>query len=327
MAPGQRVARRCAGRRASPACRCAGPAAARCSRSTQGAGLPAGDGEQQAHATIRSITRPAARLGGASPISIGRRKPRAPPPLRPPRRAHGPAPAAAPGRPRRRGRRARVRPTAGSIDVARRRAGRRRARPPRARPRARRSPRTKPARAAGAAATTGAAGRCARASREKVARAAERRDHALEPLRRRAAVERPLQLRARRRRDRRARPRSDQQLGGERERHLVQPRVAARAGEIIDRVEDLDRIAGGAGERLVHVGDQRDRRQAGAGRRRRRCSRASSRAPSQRRHEGAGAASSRPSPAPSRPAASFFDRIEAVISGIDSTVAVTSRIA
>jgi hypothetical protein len=27
------------------------------------------------------------------------------------------------------------------------------------------------------------------------------------------------------------------------------------------------------------------------------------------------------------PAASFFDRIEAVISGIDSTVAVTSRIA
>ena len=37
--------------------------------------------------------------------------------------------------------------------------------------------------------------------------------------------------------------------------------------------------------------------------------------------------SSRPSPAPCRPAASFLDRIEAVISGIDSTVAVTSRIA
>ena len=30
---------------------------------------------------------------------------------------------------------------------------------------------------------------------------------------------------------------------------------------------------------------------------------------------------------PSRPAASFFDRIEAVISATDSTVAVTSRIA
>ena len=30
---------------------------------------------------------------------------------------------------------------------------------------------------------------------------------------------------------------------------------------------------------------------------------------------------------PSSPAASFFDRIEAVMSGIDSTVAVTSRIA
>ncbi len=30
---------------------------------------------------------------------------------------------------------------------------------------------------------------------------------------------------------------------------------------------------------------------------------------------------------PSSPAASFFDRIEAVMSGIDSTVAVTSRMA
>ena len=30
---------------------------------------------------------------------------------------------------------------------------------------------------------------------------------------------------------------------------------------------------------------------------------------------------------PSRPAANFFDRIDAVINGIDSTVAVTSRIA
>ena len=32
-------------------------------------------------------------------------------------------------------------------------------------------------------------------------------------------------------------------------------------------------------------------------------------------------------PAPCSPAASFFDRIDAVMSGIDSTVAVTSRMA
>ena len=58
----------------------------------------------------------------------------------------------------------------------------------------------------------------------------------------------------------------DERFGGERQRHLVQPRVAAGAGEVIDGVEDFERIAGGAGERFVHVGDQRNRRHAGAGR-------------------------------------------------------------
>ena len=55
--------------------------------------------------------------------------------------------------------------------------------------------------------------------------------------------------------------------------------------------------------------------------------RASARACSRRRHEGARAASSRPSPAPAGPPASFLARIEAVISGMLSTVAVTSRMA
>ena len=63
----------------------------------------------------------------------------------------------------------------------------------------------------------------ARASASKVRGAAERRDHALEPFRRRAAVERALQRRARRREVRREAAR-DQRLGGQRQRHLVQPR-------------------------------------------------------------------------------------------------------
>ena len=40
--------------------------------------------------------------------------------------------------------------------------------------------------------------------------------------------------------------------------------VAPRAGEELDRVRHLHRIAGRGGERLVHVGDQRRRRQPGA---------------------------------------------------------------
>ena len=88
----------------------------------------------------------------------------------------------------------------------------------------------------------------------------------------------------------------------------------------------LDRVAGGRGERLVHVGDQRRGLQAGAVGDR-------DQALGQRRANSARLAMKAPLPVltsstrPSRPAASFFDRIEAVISGIDSTVAVTSRMA
>ena len=59
--------------------------------------------------------------------------------------------------------------------------------------------------------------------------------------------------------------REREQLGAERHRHPIEARIAPRAGQIIDGVAHFDRVAGGAGERLVHVGDERDRRQAGVG--------------------------------------------------------------
>ena len=54
------------------------------------------------------------------------------------------------------------------------------------------------------------------------------------------------------------------QRRGERDRHLVQPRLALRAGQVVDRLAHLDRVAGRGAEHLVHVGQQRDGRQAGA---------------------------------------------------------------
>ena len=56
-----------------------------------------------------------------------------------------------------------------------------------------------------------------------------------------------------------------EQFGAERHRHPIEARVAPCAGQVVDGVAHLDRVAGGAGERLVHVGDERDRRQAGVG--------------------------------------------------------------
>ncbi len=55
-------------------------------------------------------------------------------------------------------------------------------------------------------------------------------------------------------------------LGGERHRHVVQPRIAPRAGEVVDRLVDLDRVAGGGAEHLVHVGQHGDGRQPGLAR-------------------------------------------------------------
>ena len=176
-------------------------------------------------------------------------------------RAHGRARAARRGRPRRRSGRVRSdRPPGRSR--RRRATGRRRARPPRARPRARRCSSTKP-RVSGVASTSDRRLRQTRVrARDEILRAAERGDHALEPLRRRAALERAPQRRgARIHVVREARER--EQFGAERDRHPVKARVAPRAGQIVDGVADLDRVAGGAGERLVHVGDERDGRQAG----------------------------------------------------------------
>ena len=42
--------------------------------------------------------------------------------------------------------------------------------------------------------------------------------------------------------------------------------VARGAGQVVDRLAHLDRVAGGPAEHLVHVGQQRDRRQAVAAR-------------------------------------------------------------
>ena len=105
----------------------------------------------------------------------------------------------------------------------------------------------------------------------------------------------------------------------------MQARVAFCAGQIIDGVADFDRVAGGAGQRFVHVGDERDGRQAGVGGDRRNAGRELARAFS--------VGMKAPEPVftsmtrPCSPAASFFDRIEAVMSATNSTVAVTSRIA
>ena len=129
-------------------------------------------------------------------------------------RAHARGRAARRGRPRPRSARARSgRPR----DRSRRRRapGRRRARPPRARPRARRCSTTKPARLGRRLDEDRRAGQKLVRARNEILRAAERGDHALEPLRRRAGLERAFQGR---------RARVD--IGREaRERHAVRRRA------------------------------------------------------------------------------------------------------
>ena len=100
-------------------------------------------------------------------------------------------------------------------------------------------------------------------SLDQVSRAAERRDHALEALRRRAAVEcvgdsglggrRVL-----------GKPADLQQLRRERDHDLVQARVARGTGQVVERLPDLQGVAGAAPEHLIHVGDQGAGPQAGA---------------------------------------------------------------
>ena len=114
-----------------------------------------------------------------------------------------------------------------------------------------------------------------------------------------------------------------QHLGSERQRHFMQARLARIATQVAHRLQHLQRIAHLGAEDLVHVGDQGRGAQPGAGghrddalgqllrkgrrRQRRRCR------------------TSRPWTSPCRPAASFLERMLAVMSGTLSTVAVTSR--
>ena len=57
-------------------------------------------------------------------------------------------------------------------------------------------------------------------------------------------------------------PAQDEQLRGQRERHLEQPLVPSIAGQVLDRLAYLDPVTGSPAEHLVHVGQQRHRRQA-----------------------------------------------------------------
>src|SRR4029079_11649100 len=53
-----------------------------------------------------------------------------------------------------------------------------------------------------------------------------------------------------------------EELAGELDGDLDEARVARRAGEVVDRLADLERVAGRAPEDAVHVGDERARREA-----------------------------------------------------------------
>ena len=85
-------------------------------------------------------------------------------------------------------------------------------------------------------------------------------DHALETLQRLAAVQRAIDPRRSVRRVARQ-PAQHQQLGAERASQRVQPRLAPRAAQVVERLLHLQRVAGGVAEHLVHVGDERPRRQ------------------------------------------------------------------
>lgn len=97
---------------------------------------------------------------------------------------------------------------------------------------------------------------------EQVRRAAERHDHAGEAFRRSARGESLLDPAAGLFQIRRQAA-EQQHLGAERDGDLMEARLAAAAGQVIERIGDLERIAGGARQRLVHVGEQRRGRQAG----------------------------------------------------------------
>ena len=122
-----------------------------------------------------------------------------------------------------------------------------------------------------------------------------------------------------------ARTRKAQQFRAERHRHLMQSRIAPRASQISDGFGHLDRIARGIGQRFVHVGQKRGCAKTGIIGDIDEASRQGPRI-GLLAHEGAGAhlhIEHQGVEAGSQ----FLGRIEAVMSGSDSTVAVTSRMA
>ena len=98
---------------------------------------------------------------------------------------------------------------------------------------------------------------------QEIAGTAERRDHAGKPLRRGTGRNGVFDRRFRRSAVRRQTA-QHQHLGAERHGRRVEARLAPGAGQIIDHIGHLEGIAGRGGERLVHVGEERRRRQAGA---------------------------------------------------------------
>ena len=120
-------------------------------------------------------------------------------------------------------------------------------------------------------------------------------------------------------RRRRRRPRARRAPAPRRRAPPSRPRARAStavAGQRIHHLDHLERVAGGGGQRLVHVGDQRRGRQPAP-------FAVSTSARGQRLAPPSSVFMKAPEPvltsstSASSPAASFFDRIEAVIRAID----------
>ena len=123
---------------------------------------------------------------------------------------------------------------------------------------------------------------------EEARRAAEGRDHAVEALGGGAGGEGVADPRGARRSASAREAGGGEELAAERDGDVVEPAVDLVAAQEAGGVRHLERVAGGGGERLVHVGDERAGRAAGAVRHL--DQRLGERAGVvQRRHEGAGA--------------------------------------
>ena len=157
-------------------------------------------------------------------------------------------------------------------------------------------PRTWPDRSALQGLITGGAREIATAVLEEVVGPAQRRDHARELLRRAAVLQGGFGA-GTAGSDARRKLAQRQHLARQRHHHLVQAWIArSLAVQVVDGLGDLERIADVAAQHAVHVGDQRHRRQARHGWRRRPGS-APGRGPSPRCRRRRRSRISRPSPA------------------------------